>query len=64
MNARIKIAQHIDVEVPGIANSDTIFEAANTLLNGHTQFKDNLDFVIEEVNGDSDHPLVNEMVGN
>lgn len=59
---KIKIAQYIDVDVPDTATDDEIYEAANKLLEGHTQFKDNLDFVIESVN-DNYHPLVDEIVG-
>ena len=48
---KIKISQIIDIDVP-------------ENLSGHTQFKDNLDFVIESIDDDDNHPLVDEMVGN
>lgn len=56
---RLKIATYIDVPVSADANIDEAYLAieADILKN-----RDSYEFVIEEVDGDLDHELVDEVV--
>lgn len=58
---KIKIAQFINVDVPDNSSEDEIFNLIDAAVN---RTKNNLDFCIESIDDDTDHPLVDEMVGN
>jgi len=59
---KIKISQIIDVDVPDNATEDETYDLINNFFSSVN--RKNLDFVIESVDDDSDHPLVDEIVGN
>lgn len=58
---KIKIAQFIDVDVPDNSTEDETFSLIDAAVN---RAKNNLDFCIESIDDDTNHPLVDEMVGN
>ena len=60
---KVKIAQYIDVEVPANATEDEIYKIIDNELSPNGQTRKNMDFVIESINDDTDHPLVDEIVG-
>lgn len=56
---RIKIATYIEVGVSPNESADTQYEAIEKEV---LENRANYEFVIEEVNGESDHELVDEVV--
>lgn len=59
---KIKISQYIDVEIPVSPTEDEQWKAIDSFLSDETNRK-NLDFVIESVDDDTNHSLVDEIVG-
>jgi len=60
---RIKISQIIDIDVSPEANQEELWQKVNETLAPESHIRRNLDFVVESVDGDDTHPLVDEMVG-
>lgn len=64
MVLNIKISQTISVEVPDDVKpgTDTEWRCVDAFLKDPVN-RANLDFVVDEVDGSTDHPLVDNIVG-
>jgi hypothetical protein len=56
---RLKIACYVEIEVPENATNDQIYNTAHDVI---LENRSTYEFVIEEVDGNQDHELVDEVV--
>jgi hypothetical protein len=61
---KVKISQFVDIPVTDNASEDETYRAVDNYLAPMSVNRRNLDFVVESVNDDFDHFLVDEIVGN